>query len=388
MNLDSIIVELGVIIVGAAALGTLFLFAKQPILIAYIAIGFALGPNGLALIKDTDHIEEIAHFGVILLLFLVGLSLQPMKLLGIFRKTALITFGTSLVFGCMSFLFALLLRFDMHSAVLFGLAMMFSSTVVGLKLVPTTTLHQKRTGEIMTGVLLLQDVLAVLVILFVTGEKSDHVLVTFSTLVGKLLVLCLLSFASVRLVIVPLLKRFDTVQEYSFVAILAWCLLWAEAAHIVGLSYEMGAFLAGLSVASCRIALVIAEHLKPLREFFLILFFFAVGAELNFQIDFRLVLSAILFGSILVPLKAIVFRFAFRKSGESPELSQELAVRLAQSSEFSLLVVFAALSIGVLSVERAMVVQITTIVTFIISTYWTVLRYPTPISMNAALRRD
>ncbi|MHC4539911.1 MAG: cation:proton antiporter domain-containing protein [Planctomycetota bacterium] len=379
---------MGVIIVGAAALGTLFLFAKQPILIAYIAIGFALGPNGLALIKDTDHIEEIAHFGVILLLFLVGLSLQPMKLLGIFRKTALITFGTSLVFGCMSFLFALLLRFDMHSAVLFGLAMMFSSTVVGLKLVPTTTLHQKRTGEIMTGVLLLQDVLAVLVILFVTGEKSDHVLVTFSTLVGKLLVLCLLSFASVRLVIVPLLKRFDTVQEYSFVAILAWCLLWAEAAHIVGLSYEMGAFLAGLSVASCRIALVIAEHLKPLREFFLILFFFAVGAELNFQIDFRLVLSAILFGSILVPLKAIVFRFAFRKSGESPELSQELAVRLAQSSEFSLLVVFAALSIGVLSVERAMVVQITTIVTFIISTYWTVLRYPTPISMNAALRRD
>lgn len=388
MNLDSIIFELSIIIVGAAALGTLFLYAKQPILTAYIAIGFAVGPNGLALIQSIDHIEKIAHFGVILLLFLIGLNLQPMKLLRILQKTAILTFGTSVVFGYMSFLFALLLRFDMHSAVLFGAAMMFSSTVVGLKLVPTTALHHKRTGEVMTGVLLLQDVLAILVILFVTGEKSDHVLVTFAILAGKFLVLCLLSFAGVRFVMVPLLRRFDVVQEYTFVATLGWCLLWAEAAHILGLSYEMGAFVAGLSIASCQIALVIAEHLKPLREFFLILFFFAVGAELNFRLDARLILSGLLFGAILVPLKAAVFRFAFRKSGESPQLSQELAVRLAQSSEFSLLVVFAALSIGVLSAERAMVVQIATIVTFIISTYWTVLRYPTTISMNAALRRD
>jgi len=388
MNLDSIIFELGIIIVGAAILGTLFLYARQPILIAYIAIGFAIGPNGFALIRSTDHIENIAHFGVILLLFLIGLNLQPMKLLRIFRKTALLTFGTSLVFGCLSFLFTLLLRFDMHSAVLFGAAMMFSSTVVGLKLVPTTTLHHKRTGEIMTGVLLLQDVLAVLVILFVTGEKSNNVMGTFAILVGKLFVLCLLSFAGVRFVMVPLLKKFDVVQEYTFVATLGWCLLWSEVAHILGISYEMGAFVAGLSIASCQIALIIAEHLKPLREFFLILFFFAVGAELNFQLDIPLVLAGVLFGAVLVPLKAAVFRLAFRKSGESKKLSQELAVRLAQSSEFSLLVIFAALSIGVLSAERAMMVQVTTIVTFIISTYWTVLRYPTPISMNAALRQD
>lgn len=388
MNLDSIIFELSVIIVGAAALGTLFLYAKQPILIAYIAIGFAVGPNGLAFIPSIDHIEKIAHFGVILLLFLIGLNLQPLKLLRIFRRTALLTFGTSMVFGGATFLFALLLKFDAHSAALFGAAMMFSSTVVGLKLVPTTTLHHKRTGEVMTGVLLLQDVLAILVILLVTGEKSDHVLVTFATLTGKFLILCLLSFVGVRYVIVPLLKRFDAIQEYTFVVTLGWCLLWAEAAHILGLSYEMGAFIAGLSIASCQVALVIAEHLKPLREFFLILFFFAVGAELNFRLDPWLIISALLFGAILVPLKAAMFRFAFRKSGESPELSRELAVRLAQSSEFSLLVVFAALSIGVLSTDRAMVIQITTIVTFIISTYWTVLRYPTPISISDELRRD
>ncbi len=388
MNLDSIIFELSVIVVGAAALGTLFLYARQPILIAYIAIGFAVGPNGLALIRSTDHIEEIAHFGVMLLLFLIGLNLQPLKFLKLFRKTALLTFGTSIAFGGASLLFALLLKYDVHSAVLFGAAMMFSSTVVGLKLVPTTTLHHKRTGEVMTSVLLLQDMLAIFVILFVTGEKSDHVLVTFSMLAGKFAFLCLLSFAGVRYLMVPLLRRFDVVQEYTFVATLGWCLLWAESAHVLGLSYEMGAFIAGLSIASCAAALAIAEHLKPLREFFLILFFCAVGAELDFRLEPRLLLAALVFGVVLVPLKTRVFRFAFRVSGESQELSRELSVRLAQSSEFSLLVVFAALSAGVLSAEKAMVVQIATIVSFIVSTYWVVLKYPTPISMSSGLRQD
>ena len=131
--------------------------------------------------------------------------------------------------------------------------------------------------------------------------------------------------------------KFDVVQEYTFLATLAWCLLWAEIAHVFGLSYEIGAFLAGLSIASSSIAIAIAEHLKPLREFFLILFFFAVGSKLDLRLDPQLLLPAIIFGAILVPLKAYIFRLSFRKSGESPALSQELAIRLAQSSEFSLL---------------------------------------------------
>jgi Kef-type K+ transport system membrane component KefB len=388
MNLDSIIFELSAIVVGAAVMGTLFLYAKQPIILAYVAVGFAMGPHGFGLIQNTEHIEKISHFGIILLLFLIGLHLQPLKFVKLFRKTSLLTFGTSLLFGGLSFLFALMLSYDMRSAIIFGAAMMFSSTVISLKLIPTTTLHHKRTGEVMTSVLLLQDVLAILVILFLTGEKSDHVLVTFAMLAGKFALVCLLSFVGVRYLMVPLLKKFDVVQEYTFIATLGWCLLWATAAHMLGLSYEMGAFIAGLSIASSPVALVIAEHLKPLREFFLILFFFTVGAELNLRIAPALLLAAVLFGALLVPLKACIFRFAFRKNGESPALSGELAVRLAQSSEFSLLVVFAALSVGTLSTEKAMVIQVATIVTFIVSTYWVVLRYPTPISSSAVLRQD
>ena len=388
MNLESIIFELSAIFIGAAVLGTLFLYARQPIIIAYIAIGFVIGPAGLGVIQKTEHIEEIAHFGVILLLFLIGLNLQPDRLIKLFRETYLVTVSTSLVFGTVSALVGLILGFDLHSALLFGAAMMFSSTVVGLKLIPTTTLHHKRTGEIMTSVLLLQDILAILVILFITGEKSDHVLLTFSILFGKFAVICFSAFIGVRYVMIPLLRRFDVIQEYSFLATLAWCLLWAEGAHLFGLSYELGAFVAGLSIASCQVALVIAEHLKPLREFFLILFFFAVGARINPDIELMLLLTAILFGALIVPLKVWVFGIAFRRAGESPQLSTELAARLGQSSEFSLLVAFSAVSMGVLSGERAMVIQVATIVSFVISTYWVVLKHPTTISGDSKLRRD
>ena len=388
MNLESIIFDLGVIIIGAAVLGTLFLYARQPIIIAYIAIGVVVGPNGFGLIQATDSIEQISHLGVILLLFLIGLNLQPERLIGLFKETSLLTLFTSLSFALVSILFGLLIGFDLNSSLIFGAAMMFSSTVIGLKLIPTTALHHKRTGEIMTSVLLLQDILAILVILFITGDTINNIWLTFILLIGKLIVFCLLAFLGVRFIMTPLLQKFDVIQEYTFVTTLAWCLLWAEAANWLGLSYELGAFIAGISIGSCIVAQAIAEHLKPLREFFLILFFFAVGAALNFNLDIKLLLAAVLFGALLVPFKAWLFRFAFRRAGESEKLSTELAARLAQSSEFSLLIVFSALSMGVLSGDSAMVIQIATIASFIISTYWVVLKHPTTIAGDSALRQD
>lgn len=383
-----ILFELAVIMVSAAVLGTLFLFLRQPIVIAYIAIGFALGPGGLGLIKETTHLEQIAHVGVILLLFLIGLNLQPQKLVAIFQKTALLTLSTSLLFALAATSFALLLQFSLFASLIVGAAMMFSSTVVGLKLVPTTTLHHKRTGEVMTGVLLLQDLLAILIILLLSGGGSEHPIMAFGLLLLKFIALAIALFLGVRWIMLPLLTRFDVVQEYTFVATLGWCLLGAEVAHLVGLSYEIGAFTAGISIASSPVALAIAEHLKPLREFFLILFFFAIGARLNLQISPLLLAAAIIFGTLLVPLKAFIFRKAFVWSGEKESASKELSVRLSQASEFSLLVVLAATSGDWLHYEQGMMIQIATLITFIFSTYWTVLRYPTPISASRDLLQD
>jgi Kef-type K+ transport system membrane component KefB len=266
--------------------------------------------------------------------------------------------------------------------------MMFSSTVVALKLIPTTTLHHKRTGELMTSILLLQDILAILVLLFITGKSGDQLLPAFGLLLFKLIILGLLAFAGVRYLLIPLLRRFSVIQEYTFLLTLAWCLLVTETAHRLGLSYEMGAFIGGISVASSPVALVIAEHLKPLREFFLILFFFSIGANLAFPIPLWTLFSSLLFGTLLVFLKAYAFRSAFLMIGESQKLAKELGIRLSQASEFSILIGFTALLSGVLTPEGALFLQLTTLVTFVGSTYWVVLRYPTPVSAGSGLRQD
>jgi Kef-type K+ transport system membrane component KefB len=178
------------------------------------------------------------------------------------------------------------------------------------------------------------------------------------------------------------------IQEYTFLLTLAWCLLVTETAHRLGLSYEMGAFLGGISVASSPVALVIAEHLKPLREFFLILFFFSIGANLAVPIPLWTLLTSLLLGTLLVFLKAFAFRHAFLMIGESRKLARELGIRLSQASEFSILIGFTALLSGVLTPEGALFLQLTTLVTFVGSTYWVVLRYPTPVSTGPGLHQD
>lgn len=387
-SLEGIIFEFSAIFIGVAILSSIFLYLKQPMILAYILLGAAVGPGGLRVIDDPEHIRQMSRIGVILLLFLVGLDLQPMKLLGLFRQSSILTIGTSFVFGLVSLLFGLAVGLGPADAGIFGAAMMFSSTVVGLKLVPTTTLHQRRAGELMTSVLLLQDILAILVILFIAGDVGGNVFFVFVLLAGKFVFLCVAALVGVRTVVFPLFIRFDEIQEYMFVLSLGWCFLCAQISHQLGLSHEMGAFVGGLTLGSHKVALVIAIHLKPLREFFLILFFFAVGAGLDFMMDPRLLLAGILFGAALVFLKASLFRFAFQRSGESPALSKQLGARLGQASEFSFLVAFSGVSAGVLSKQGELLIQVTTIATFVLSTYWVVKRFPTPISPDAALRKD
>ncbi len=380
MIFDNILFELGLILAGSAVLATVFLFGRQPIILAYIAAGIAAGPHGFALIERADHIESIAHVGVVLLLFLLGVHLQPAKLLQLFRRTALLTLGTSLVFGAAAFGLVLLLGFGVGDAAVAGAAMMFSSTVVGLKLIPPPELHEQHAGELMTSVLLIQDILAIVVLLFLTGESSPRVLPTFALLTGKLLLLTVVAFLAMRFLMMPLLRRFGGVSEYLFVMTLGWCLLWSDAAHGLGLSHEMGAFVAGISIASCHHAHAVAWRLDPLREFFLILFFFAIGAEFDPNLGPRVLLGGLALGGAMLVLKPPAFRLGFRWSGEPVPLARELGARLGQASEFSILVAFAALGAGVLSKEGAMVIQTATIATFVVSTYWVVLKYPTPIS--------
>jgi len=273
-------------------------------------------------------------------------------------------------------------------SVIIGIAAMFSSTIIGIKLLPTSTLHHQHTGELLISVLLLQDILAIIALLILEMINGSHGLRQMGFVVCAFPVLFIVAYLFQRYLLTPLLTRFDKIQEYIFILSIGWCLGMAELGHAFGLSEEIGAFIAGVALASNPVAFYIAESLKPLRDFFLVIFFFTVGAEFNFHYFPNIVGQACIFAALILILKPVVFWLLFNRAGEVSTVSFEIGVRLGQLSEFSLLLNYLALQSGLLSPTASAMLSAAVIMTFIASCYWTVFRYPTPLAVTERLRRD
>ena len=381
--------SLFLIFCGAAVLATVALYLRQAMLIAYLAVGAILGPWGLALVTDADLIQDIARIGIIFLLFLLGLNLSPRKLFHLLRETTLVTLFSALIFASVAGLIAWGYGFGGGDILLIGVAASFSSTIIGLKLLPTTVLHHRHTGEVIISVLLLQDLIAIVALLVVHGLQGEQSpFLDIALLFIALPALGVVAWFGQRFVLLKLFLRFDRIQEYIFLLTIGWCLGLAQLAETIGLSYEIGAFTAGVALAASPIALHIAESLKPLRDFFLVMFFFGLGAGFDLAAAWQVVIPAVLIGFSLLLIKPVVFRFLLVKQAESNKLAWETGIRLGQLSEFSLLIVFVARQNGIISDPAFYAVQLATILSFIVSAYWIVIRYPTPIALHDHLRRD
>lgn len=386
---DPIIFTIFLIFSGAALLATAALYARQALLVAYILLGVLLGPSVGDLVNDPDVIREIAHIGIIFLLFLMGLELNPRDLLLLMRKTTLVTLASSLVFAAIGIVVALAFGFALGESLVIGAAMTFSSTIIGIKLLPTTVLHHQRTGGIITSILLLQDLLAILLLVVLRGGGYEaHPVLEILKLMLAVPLLAGVAALLVKFLLLRLIQAFDTIREYVFLLAIGWCLGVAEAASVLGVSHEIGAFIAGVSLAASPISLYMAESLRPLRDFFLIMFFFSLGAGFNLAMVAEIWIPALLLAGLILACKPPVFRWLLQRSGESAQRSGEVGVRLGQMSEFSLLVAVLALERGEICEEASYLIQLATLLTFIVSTYLVVLRYPTPIALSERLRRD
>ncbi len=389
MNGDSIVFSIFLIFTGAAVLAGIALYARQSMLVAYILLGVLAGPWGFKLVTDATTIQGIGHVGIIFLLYLLGLNLHPQKLLTMLREALMVTLLSSLVFAAVGALIAFAFGFRALESVLIGAVMMFSSTIIGLKLLPTTALHHRHAGEIIISVLLLQDIIAILILLILNGLARESLpLHEGLLLLMSLPALALIAWLGERFLILRLIKRFDTIQEFVFLTAIGWCLGIATLGHAMGLSYEMGAFIAGVALATSPIATFIAESLKPLRDFFLIMFFFSLGAGFAMPMLSQIALPALVLALTMLALKPMVFRYLLVREEEPERLSREIGVRLGQVSEFSLLIAVLALNAGVIGQQASYLIQTTTLLTFVVSSYVIMVRYPTPIAVNEQLRRD
>ena len=377
------------IFTGSAIIASMAIFGRQPLLVAYITLGALIGPYGLGWVQDVHLLSEISEIGIIFLLFLLGLDLQPKSLLRAFRKVTVVTLISSLIFACAGYLIARLFDFTTTESLIIGAAMMFSSTIIGIKLLPTTILHHRHIGEMMIGLLLMQDFLAIFVLLVLLSGDGGQINITqIGITLLALPLLILLAWGFVRWVLLKLIAKFDQMGEYIFLLAIGWCMGLSELAEVLGLSREIGAFLAGITIASSPISQHIALTLKPLRDFFLIMFFFSLGAGFNLGLLPEIALAAATLGVAMLILKPVIFRVLLERQSERKVLAWDLGFRLGQISEFSLLIAYVAFNASLIGVMASHLIQAAAILTFLVSSYIVTFNFPNPIAVSEKLRRN
>lgn len=387
---NDILFSIFLIFCGAAVLATLALYTRQSLLVAYIVLGAILGPWGAKLVSDPNVIKDIGDIGIIFLLFLLGLNLQPQNLLKMLSQTTFITVASSCIFGLVGFLVGFSTGFGMADSLVIGICMMFSSTIIGLKLLPTTVMHHQRTGEIVISILLLQDIIAIFAMLLIHGAGTGSGL-SFHEIMRVLFALpglVFFAFMAERFFLVKILQKFNRIHEYLFLVAIGWCLGVGQLAEYLSLSFEIGAFIAGISIAQSPISRFIADSLRPLRDFFLILFFFSLGAQFDVSILSSVAIPAIILATLMLIIKPLTLKPLLVKVTNKRETAWEIGVRIGQISEFSLLVAYTAQKSHIISESAYFMIQAATIITFVISSYWIVNKYPTPIAASERLRRD
>jgi len=385
--MEDTFIVMSAVVACSAVLAWLASQGRQPILMGYFVGGVLLGPACLGLVTSVELLHDMSHFGVMLLLFLAGLVLHPDRLRTFGGKAVAVTVAVFVVTWLPVFGLLRLWGLGSIEAAIGAVAFTFSSTILVVKLLPTTTLHQRRMGSICIAILIAQDLLAVIVLLFVGPEAATgHMQLLWLPI--KAILLIALAVVGEQYVLRWMMRRADRYNEVLVMLCLGWCVGVALAGSFLGIPHEVGAFVAGVTIARGKIALILSEQLKPLRDFFLMFFFFVLGAGLEFAGLANVWAPALLIAALIVGTRPWLLAFLFRRLGEEPGFSRETGIRLGQASEFALVIAVAGAEGGRLSSGTSQLVQLAAVLTMLASSYIVVLKCPTPIGVRPGLQRD
>ena len=363
--------QLASILVLATILGIFARALKQPLIIAYIFSGIIISLLGIFKGIDRGVLESLSNLGIAFLLFLVGieLKLEDLKSVG---KAALLTGVGQIVFTALiGFIILSALGFSPVVALYVAVAITFSSTVIIIKLLSEKHDLQSLYGKIAVGFLLVQDFVAILALMVLSGFGQGRV-PSFGGIIivfvkGALLVV--LAYLLTKFVLKLIFKMASVSTELLFVAAIAWALFFSAVAEQAGFSIAIGAFLAGVAIASSPFRIQISARVKPLRDFFIIIFFILLGASFS-GITSNINLSQIILISLFIiignPLIVIAVMMTLGFRNRTSFLS---SIATAQISEFSLILMTVGRSLGHVSDSDVALVAAIGIVTITLSSY-------------------
>ncbi len=366
--------EIAVILGLASVLGFVGQKLRQPLVIMFLVTGIIAGPNVLGIIQSYDQIELLAQMGIAILLFIVGLRLD----LNLIRTTGAVALATGvgqIVFtSAVGFVMAFVFGMNVISSAYVAVGLTFSSTIIIVKLLSDKKEIDALHGKIAIGVLIVQDIAAVLALVLLTtlgartGVEESAWIITLVVAVKGFGFLAGVWFLMVYL-IPGLLNRLAASQELLVLFAITWAILLGGVSELLGFSKEVGAFLAGISLASSHYRDLIAGRLTSLRDFLLLFFFIDLGARLDWAAVGSQIVPSIWFSVFVLLGKPFIISVIMGFMGYRRRTSFLAGLAMAQISEFSLIVAALGLKLGHITDETMGLITLVGVVTIFASSY-------------------
>ena len=369
--MDPIFIQLAIILSVAFIVSYIIKLFNQPIIIGYILAGIIIGPFILKTGASIDVIHIFSQFGIAFLLFIVGLHLNPKIIKEIVVSSLFIGLGQMILTFGLGFGLSLLLGFPSISAIYIGIALAFSSTIIVTKLLSDKEHLDSLYGKISIGILIIQDLIAIgvlMVISSVSGSISLGGMGLQNLLIGVGLIAFL--FLSGFYLLPKLIKNIAKHQELLFLFSIFWAFLIAALFGYLGFSIEIGALIAGIVLSVSPYSVEISSKVKPLRDFFLIIFFIILGLNMPILNLGPVIINALILSAAVLILKPLILMFLSSLFGYTKRTNFMVGTTLAQISEFSLIVLILGVSVGQIPTEVLHTLTLTLVITIFFSTYF------------------
>lgn len=375
--MGNIFLEITIILCLVAVLSIIFKLLRQPLILAYILTGIIIGPFAQLQLGSRELIQTMGQFGITLLLFMLGLEikLKDFQALG---KTIVIGGIIQIVLTQIcAYLLALFFGFSFLTAFYLSLVLAFSSTIIVVKLISDKRDSNSLYGKIALGFLLIQDLIAILVLMFLSGfdplnnGTAVFSLNSFILIILKAVVLFAVIIYLSRRIFPKLLDSIAKSPEALFLVSIAWVFGLAAlvSSPLVGFSIEIGGFLAGLALANAMENSQILARVRALRDFFITIFFVFLGMNMVFSDLGKIFLPALVLTLFVLIVKPLIIMGIVGFLGYRKRTSFFTGISLAQVSEFSLIIIFLGNKLGHISSEIVSLLTLVVIATFTVSTY-------------------
>ncbi|MFW5703964.1 MAG: cation:proton antiporter [Patescibacteria group bacterium] len=367
-----IFTEIALILAIAVGVSLVMRILRQPLIVGYIISGVIAGPYVLNIVTSVETIELFSKIGITILLFIVGLHLSPRVIKEVGTVSLATGVGQVLFTSLVGFGIALVLGIERIAALYTAIALTFSSTIIILKLLADKGDMNKLYGKISVGFLLVQDIIATVILIIVSSFTGD-IQGNMTLFIGWTLVRGVVLIAGIMLVSSLILTRIyryiSTSQELLFLFSLTWGMGLACLFYVMNFSVEIGALVAGVTLSATPYANEIGSRMKPLRDFFIVLFFILLGSQMIISDIQALLLPAAILSAFVLIGNPIIVVILMNLLGHNRRTGFYAGLTVAQISEFSLILATLGFQVGHLSREVLSLITLVGLITIAGSTY-------------------